>query len=115
MVAYRKDKSVKDSLIRARIPSLYFNNQELYTVRVEWQRYNNFLKYFKKYVAFLGNFVASCKCKKSKRFFFKIPRLSKDYQIAQCLNWPDLRKNSYQSFHVLSGKINSSQLNQKTS
>ena len=41
MVAYRKAKSLKDSLVRARIPSLYFNNQGLYAVRVEWQRYNN--------------------------------------------------------------------------
>ena len=37
MVAHRKDKSLKEYLVRARIPSRKFDNHELYTVGVEGQ------------------------------------------------------------------------------
>ena len=67
-------------------------------------------KIFYEVRSLLGSSAASYKCNKSKRFFFKIRRLGKDYQIAQCLNWSACRKNTYQSFQVRSEKFNSSDL-----
>ena len=48
MVAYRKDKSLKNYLVRARTEFLHFNltTKELYTVGVKWQHYNNFVTTF---------------------------------------------------------------------